>query len=365
MAGGTWEPTGQLPVRPGLYTRFLDAAIQQIKPGPRGIVAMPILTDKQEPDQVITITSVGEAEALFGAENIRAIRLAFLGGAKKILLFTIEKEPKDNKGVNRMCAQFEKRVFNVYVHDSNLYRAHSNPDYGIKNWITSNREVLGNHFIGIFGTEDTPSQTANKQPNVGAKLAVDFKDDYIVQLSNGAEWNGETLDSIDFAPYIAGVIAGTPLNKSITYHSVPVDTVDEHYTDAQIKEKLKQGLLILREDRYNKVLIEKGIVTTGEKIRSIRVRQAIPFDIRVIAEDAYIGKVNNDSDGRAAVIAAISSYLEKLENYQVLTDYEVTLDPNYHSRTGEYEPDEADTLYLRISYREIDAIERVFITVTV
>ena len=43
MAINQWDPMNP-PIRPGLYTNFVDAAASQISGGARGIVAIPLNT---------------------------------------------------------------------------------------------------------------------------------------------------------------------------------------------------------------------------------------------------------------------------------------------------------------------------------
>ena len=72
-----------------------------------------------------------------------------------------------------------------------------------------------------------------------------------------------------------------------------------------------------------------------EKIRSIRVMDAINTDLQRSAEDTYIGKVNNTEEGRQALIGAMKAYLALLAQSNVIEaeGYDVVLDPAYYGDT--------------------------------
>jgi hypothetical protein len=106
-----------------------------------------------------------------------------------------------------------------------------------------------------------------------------------------------------------------------------------------------------------KVKIEQGLTTSISKIRKQRARQSILNDVTKTASDNYVGKINNNKDGQAALISAVKAYLETLERSNVLVNPTVGLDPQYAS-TG-------DTVYLSISYSEVDSAERIFLTINV
>ncbi|QHZ58596.1 phage tail sheath protein [Brevibacillus sp. NSP2.1] len=346
--GGGWNPT-DLPKRPGLYLNFVEAAAAAIKGGARGVVAIPLLTygAGATAKTFYTVEKEKEAQELFGAANIESIRLALMGGAKQVLVYTMPADPTADDYVD-MREAFDSRLFNVFVFDQ---EADATEQDLTKAWVARNRSE-GKHFAVVFG--GTTADDAD--PAAGNARTARLKDDYVANLIDGGKVGTTTYSSAEYAPYIAGLIAGTAINKSITYAQVPLDDVNKRLTNAQITAALEAGSLVLVHDG-EKVKVEQGLMTSGKKIRAIRARQAIATDITKTAADAYIGKIDNNPDGQAALISAIKAYLERLEASNVLMDPAVTLDPEYESV--------GDSVYLLISFAHVDSIERIFLTINV
>lgn len=348
---GSWDPTA-LPIRPGLYLNFVQAAIAQITGGARGIVAIPLKTYgiTAEAGNFYTVENEQEAVELFGVGNITSIKLALRGGAKEVLVYTLPEVTELNEEEVYTAArnEFEARQFNVFVYDGEI--SATEQDAGLA-WCQRNKEE-GKHFVIVFGgatVDDT-------DPTVGDARSTRLKDDYSVNLIIGGELSGQSFSSSEYAPYIAGLIAGTLINRSITYAQVPLEDVNKRLRNSEINAALQAGSLVLVHDG-EKVKIEQGLCTSGEKIRSIRARQAIATDITKTAADNYIGKLNNNADGQATLISAIMAYLENLENENVLTDPVVTLDPTRESI--------GDSVFILIEYTEVDSMERIFLTINI
>ncbi|GIQ70909.1 phage tail sheath protein [Xylanibacillus composti] len=344
---GTWNPTA-LPKRPGLYMNFVEAATAQIQGGEQGTVAIPLLAyaDTAEPKKVYKVSTERQASEQFGAESIRSIQLALQGGAKEVLVYTMPEEASEADYAD-MQAVLDTHNFHVFVFDGEFNAARQT---AVQAWVAANREE-GKHFMAVLGGD----AAADAEPENGNARSAALDDDYIVNVVNGVVWNGQIYNSSEIAPFIAGRIAGTPMNRSITYSGVPADDVQPRLTNAQTKAALEAGSLVLTDDG-EKVKIEQGVTTSGRKIRSVRARQSIATAITKTAADAYIGKIDNHADGQAALIAAVKAYLETLETANVLTAPAVGLDPQF--------PSVGDAVYLAISYTEVDSMERIFLTVS-
>ncbi len=343
---GTWNPTA-LPKRPGLYMNFVDAATAQIQGGTQGTVAIPLLAyaGTAEPKKVYKVESEQQANEWFGTEHIRSIQLALQGGAKEVLVYTMP-EAAVEADYTDMRAVLDTHLFHVFAFDGQFDATHQT---AVQAWVASNREE-GKHFIAVLGGD----AATDADPTSGNDRSTVLDDDYIVNVVNGVVWNGQAYDSSEIAPYVAGRIAGTPINQSVTYTGVPAEDVLPRLTNAQTRAALEAGSLVLTDDG-EKVKIEQGIATSGRKIRSVRARQSIATAVTKTAADAYIGKIDNHADGQAALIAAVKAYLETLEAANVLILPSVGLDPQF--------PSVGDAVYLAISYTEVDSMERIFLTV--
>jgi len=348
MAGGSWDPTA-LPVQPGLYINYVEAAAAQIRGGARGTVAIPLLTYGANATEktFYTVETEKQAVDLFGAANVRSILLALQGGAKEVLVYTMPDEPAV-ADYTAMRDAYDARQFNVFVFDGEYSTVQQ---AATKTWVAANR-TAGKHFIVVIGGD----ATTDANPTQGDARSTLNSDDYIVNLINGVVIGSDTLTSSEYAPWVAGLVAGTAINRSTTYTVALVDDVTKRLTKLQVDAALLAGSLVLVHDG-EKVKIKQGLVTSKKKIRTIRARQAISTDISRTAEDNYIGKLDNNDDGRVALIVAIKAYLERLELNGVLSAPLVGLDPQ--------RPSGEDSVFLLISYVPVDSIERIFITVNI
>lgn len=348
MPGAQWDPTA-LPTRPGIYINFKEAAAAQITGGARGTVAIPLLAygSTATAKTFYTIESESAAVDQFGLANVQSILLALQGGAKEVLVYTMPSSPTAEDYID-MREAFEARPFNVFVFDGEY---NVTEQAATKTWVANNR-ADGKHFVVVIGGDET----TDADPTAGNARSTLNKDDYIVNVINGGVIGTATYTSSEYAPYVAGLIAGTPINRSITYATLPLDDVTKRMTNSQVVAALAAGSLVFTNDG-EKVKIEQGLTTSGKKIRSIRARQAIATDIARTAADNYIGKLDNNADGQVTLMVAIKAYLETLEIENVLTTPVVALDPE--------RPSVGDSVFLTISYGEVDSIERIFLTINI
>lgn len=352
--GGSWDPTS-LPIRPGLYINFVEAALAQITGGARGTVAMPLFEYGSAPaGKFTTIENEKQATDLLGTQHNDAVLRVLQGGAKEVLVYTVPTNTDAEQQYIDMRDAFEARPFNVFVYPGEVSATEQDATLA---WCQRNRDE-GKHFMVVFGG----SAADDQDPAIGNARSVRLADLYAVNLITGVVLSdGSELASAEYASYIAGLIAGTPINKSITYTDIPVVDVTKRLRNSEINTALISGSLVLVNDG-RKVKVEQGIVTKSDatkrgKIRIIRGRQAIATDIPATACDHYIGKVDNNPDGQAALISAIKVYLEQLEVNNVLLAPDVTLDPQ--------RPSVGDSVFLVVSYVEVDSMERIFLTINV
>ena len=353
--GGTWT-AGKKEVIPGIYTNIADAAAAAVTGGQRGIVAMPIFeyTGTAESGKFYTLDSIVEAKEIFGADKAKAIELAFTGGAKNVLAYAVPaKVLEADYDYDAILAAFTTQNFNVFVYPVEQIAATEDKT---KAWTIECREKEGKHFTYVVGG----SVEDDKDPAKGNARSTRLKDDYVVNLINGIMTDGVELHSGKYAAHIAGIIAATPINKSITYKQVTAEDVNKRLKRSEQETALIAGSLVLVNDGV-KVKILQGVTTNSSetkrgKIRAMRACQAIITDVSKTVEDNYIGKIDNNADGQAALISAIKAYLEMLENENVLTEPEVGLNPKYASV--------GDNVYLLVEYIDTDSMEHVYLTIS-
>lgn len=356
--GGQWDPIS-LPIRPGLYLNFVDRALAQIAGGPRGIVAIPIFTYTGviKSGDFYTVANEKEANEQLGSTNSKPVTRALSGGAAEVLVYAVPTQviPEDDGAhYAAMRDMFEARMFNVFVYPDEI---DANEQDATLAWVQRNRKE-GKHFTAVFGGTAEEDQ----DPTVGNARSIRLADEYVVNLITGVVLgDGSELTSAEYAATIAGLIAGTPINKSITYAALPVSDVTRRLRNSEIITALTSGSLVLVHDGRN-VKVEQGITTKSDetargKIRIMRARQAVATDIPATAKDRYIGKIDNNPAGQAALISAIKAYLETLETNNVLMAPDVKLDPERESK--------GDCIFLSVGYDEVDSAERFFLTINV
>lgn len=349
MAFTQWDPTS-LPVRPGLFINFKDAAVAQITGGARGVVAIPqkVYTGGSATAKTFyTVENEADAIALFGTSNIQSIKFALQGGAKEVLVYTMPASPVTADYVDMRNA-FEARPFNVFVFDGEIT---ATEQANTVTWLATNRTEK-KHFMFVTGGSAADDQT----PATGNTRSTTLADDAVVNLITGVTIASTNYSSGQYAAFIAGLIAGTPINRSITYTQVAVDDVTKRLRNSEIVTALNAGSLVLVHDG-EKVKVEQGLTTAKKKIRSVRARQAIATDIEKTARDNFIGKLDNNEAGRDSLFSAIKSYLETLEDSNVLTAPAVGQD--------EQNASVGDQVFVAVSYAEVDSMERIFLTINV
>lgn len=346
---GQWG-TNPLPKRPGLYINFVERANFQVMGGARGIVGMPIFEYEGgsiEEGKFATITSKEEAVKAVGLVNAKQVLAVLSRGAAEVLVYAV---PKITEEYTALRDEFEARRFSVFVYPGAVS---SLEQEATKNWVKRNREE-GKHFGYVVGGSSADDQ----DPTIGNARSQLLADEYVVNLINGGvDAEGVEIPSEEYAAYIAGEIAGTAINKSVTYSQQPLTDVNKRLTNARTIEALEAGSLVLTNDGRN-VRIEQGVTTKfsetkSGKIRLMRARQTIATDLPELAKEYYIGKIDNNPAGQASLISAIKQYLETLELNNVLVNSTVALDPRYKS-TG-------DCVFIVIDTTEVDSMERIFI----
>jgi len=111
----------------------------------------------------------------------------------------------------------------------------------------------------------------------------------------------------EVTPRIAGLIAGCPLTMSITYAPLTDYTGCTSHTTAELDTAVDAGKLVFMWDG-EKVKIVRGVnsLTTktedkGEqfqKIKVVEIMDMVKDDIRMTAQDDYIGKYSNSYDNK-------------------------------------------------------------------
>lgn len=357
--GGTFpKEDGQ---RPGLYVRFIERAIAAIGTGARSKVATVfelsgVDTEAAETGKVYRITNMSEANTLFG--YTKQIGYILQGGASEVVVATYGADAFGVEGdagatVDEALQNLITYEFHVFV-DTPLVTGteRRNRNSNIATWVQTAANE-GKNFVTVYSDS---AQEGNVEGLIASANYV--ADEKAIFVANSMV----EVDAEHYAAYIAGLIAGQSLDGSITYDEVPFTEVKTRFRSTQVKELLAAGLLVTTMDGESP-RIEQGLTLgkdQGEfnKIRTVNAKLAIADDIDKAVRDGYVGKITNNADGQIAVMNAIKTYLETLVNGNVINaGFTVELDPTNASVGAE--------LYINIGVQFLDAIEYVYLTVTV
>ncbi len=220
----------------------------------------------------------------------------------------------------------------------------------------------------------------NMRENLGRKVqAVLFNAsaDYegIISVSQGYKTETETISPETFVAYMAGLTAGSDVDTSNTYHAINGATSIVYpsgvtpYGDEEIEEALKQGKLVLSTRQDGVVVIEQDINTLHtftpdkgyafSKNRVIRTLDEINNSIALLFERSYIGKVDNNDDGRNIFKADVISYLNMLQNIAAIQNFDSAEDIQV------YAGEAIDAVVVDVAIQPVDSMEKLYMTVMV
>ena len=482
MAGGIWSIT-ELPVLPGLYMNFQAAALAAIQTGARGVVMLPVKAHWGPVETFETLTSENDLLEKFaaaadsdGSTVYNTVRMALLGGAKKVLAhriagpevaaasitlkdtnvtpanvlkltakypgaranafkITIQANLIDNtkqdlklyegttllKTFTFLSGNIDAAVLSINDDAENVWLIAEKVAAGTLAAVTSSAMTGGNsgisgitastytaamaafetqtfNILSLDGITDAAIQTSVASWTIrmrnqgkcimtimGGPAADDtatdavakaiartagFNHEGIVNVGTGVELDGEIYSSAQVAPFVAGLIAGQKLSESTTYAATAFDDVTRRWTHSEQEDAVKNGVFILFHDGTivkplrginSLITLRQGQSNFFKKIRAIRVMDAINSDLQTAAEKNYIGKINNNEEGRLALIAACKQYMEVLVQGGVIeaTNWDVYLNPTYHGKNATITP-EPDQVFMNWTARMTDVIEQIF-----
>ncbi len=193
--------------------------------------------------------------------------------------------------------------------------------------------------------------------------------------------DGTEISKENFAAYIAGMTAGAEINQSNTYHVIEeaVDILEDEIPSHLVWEKgytleeaLQNGAMMLSRRQDGAIVIEKDInsLHTFEddnqykdysftKNRVIRTLDEINNSIRLLFEKSYIGKVDNTEEGRNIFKADLINYLKLLQSMNCIQNFDAGADIEILAGN------EIDELVVNLSIQPVDAMEKLYMTVTV
>lgn len=192
----------------------------------------------------------------------------------------------------------------------------------------------------------------------------------VISVKNGVVLDdGTVLTATQATAWVAGATAGANVNESNTYKAYDgaID-VDIKYTNSQIIDALNRGEWVFVE-KDGKAVVEQDInsftgfaPTKGKEFRKnrcVRVFHAIRNDIKRIFSDYYIGKCDNNEDGRNLFKGECINYFESLQGINAIQNFDASTD--IVVAAGH----DVDAVVVDVWIQPVDSMEKLYMTVTV
>lgn len=207
---------------------------------------------------------------------------------------------------------------------------------------------------------------------VQAVLADYAAADYegVISVKNGVVLtDGTVIDKYKAVYWAAGATAGAAVNESNTY-SVYEDSVDVDvkYLNSEIVAALDEGSWVFTVGTKG-AQVEQDINTLStftaakgnilRKNRVLRVLDGLTGDIKELFNSYFLGKVNNDDDGRNIFKAQIIGYLERLQAMAAIAELDKQNDVQVKAGN------DADSVVVNLAVKPVDSIEKLYMTVVV
>ncbi len=194
--------------------------------------------------------------------------------------------------------------------------------------------------------------------------ARSMNDEKIIYVLNSwTDSANEVYEGYKAAARIGGMICASSSGASLTHDPIKrAVALNETLTNSEIKKALQSGCFAITTSKAGDVRIEQSINTLvnpsgnqdegWKKVRRTKTRFEMMDRIdRVL--DPMIGAVNNDSDGRAAVVAAAQRVIDTMIGEKKLLAGTFAEDPDYPAR--------GDSAWFIITVDDIDSIEHMYL----
>lgn len=298
---------------PSITISFTELAATAIKRGNRGIIAL-ILRDDTIPDvNPFSCASTNDIPNTLCAENQKQIQLAFMGytsAPQKVISYVITKSAED---YSEALDYFETVKF----------------DYLVVPTVATDEKTAD---IVSYVKEQRADGKLIKAvlPNTAADC------EGIINYTTEKVMIGDTKYSTEeYCARIAGIIAGTPLSIACTYASLNELTDCTRLSKAERNAAVDKGELLVWWDG-EKVKTGRGVNslttltatknTQFQKIKIVDTMDMIANDIRMTAEDNYIGKYANTYDNKCLLLSAIGNYFDQLIVDKIICSYTISID---------------------------------------
>lgn len=342
---GTWE--SQNKVLPGAYINIRTNEPLSITPGDRGIVVILQEMSAGTDGAMYTITAT-EAAWPDGATAIdKKLATEALKKAKTVIVYKLPVT-HDADDVTAALAALKTVSFNVlcYPYDGDAEIANKT---AIATWVKSMRDDEGIKCQAVLA-----NHAADSEGIINVVQGIVMSDSSELSAAEATVW-------------VAGATAGASITTSNTgMKYVGAVDVSPRMTRSEMETAVKEGKFIFKVDSAQNVAVvydinslttvtvDKGKIFT--KNRVVRTLDNIANDITSIFESSYVGRVDNNEDGRSIFKAALVDYFNTLQNMSAVQDFE-TDDVVIMAGT------DTDAVAVTAAVQPVDSVEKIYITV--
>lgn len=353
---------------PSINISFTEVAASAIKRGERGIIAMILKESSVPATNPMVISSAAEIPNTLSDFNKTQLGLALKGYINtplRVIAYFIDSDDETLDYAGALAylqtVKFDYLVCPTATTDS--------VSATIASYVATER--TNNKLIKAV----LPNYTGDSEAIINYTTAAAYVDDTVYTAEQ-------------FCSRIAGIIAGTPLDISATYAPVPELTDCTRLTKAQMDSAVEAGELIIWFDG-EKVKTARAVNslttltsaknTQFQKIKIVDIMDMISTDIRMTAEDNYLGKYANSYANKGLLISAIGAYFDVLIREGLIESYKIGIDVDANrtylkgkgvdvdsmsdaeimkANTGSY-------VYLTATLSVLDAIEDIVLPITI
>lgn len=339
---GTW--LSQNKILPGAYINFLTNAPLSITLGDRGIVALLQEMSVGEKGDIYRVTAIENDYPEDVSNEDKFLVNEALKGAQTVLVY--------NLGTDHLIADVEEALSTLRTEVFNTL-CYPYDEIDIKSTIATWIDAMVNDE-GVYMQGVLPNQKGDTQ--------------LIVNVTQGIQLeNGTILTPAQTTAWVAGVTAGANINQSNTgrRYTGAIDVVPRK-TKTEMETSITNGEFIFKVDTAQNVTavydinsltsftVEKGKMFM--KNRVIRVIAGINNDITAIFEANYVGKVDNNDEGRSLLRATLIEYFNELQRLNAIQNFvaeDVTVSAGV----------DIDAVVIDCFIQPVDSIEKIYITV--
>lgn len=192
----------------------------------------------------------------------------------------------------------------------------------------------------------------------------------IINNINGAIIDTVAVTPTEFVAWVAGATAGAEITQSNTAQIITgaTDIIGEMDNEGII-QALRGGKFVLSRTQDNLVKVEQDInsfisFTQGKsyafsKNRIVRTLDEIGTTVRRTWENSYMGKVNNNENGRAAFRGDVVSYLSELQRMGAIQEFAGA------DHVEVLQGDRLDAVVANLQVKPVDSMEYLYMTVNI